>query len=269
MGLLQKILTSVTFQKMVNQKKLSAFMGWLASGHLPSFLLKPTINFFIKSNNIDLSQYDFDLANVQTFNEFFTRKLKPGHRHFEGLISSGADGFVSAFGKMHQNKLIQVKGRYFTLAELIDDNVVFENGSFTTVYLSPADYHRVHLPFDARITAMKKIAGRLFSVSKDTVERVDKVYVQNERVVFEGEWQHGKFYLVMVGAIVVGRIKLSFTDIQLDFNKWQTVDFQLKQGDELGLFELGSTIILAVETNHLEEIPYSLHQKIYMGNRLN
>ena len=144
----------------------------------------------------------------------------------------------------------------------------FENGSFATIYLSPADYHRVHLPLDGTITNIKKIPGKLFSVSKKTVEKINNIYCRNERVVIQGTSEFGRFYLIMVGAIVVGKIKLSFIPQELQFNENYSVNIPMKQGDEVGYFELGSTILLIMESNHLAKINYSEHQKIYLGNKL-
>lgn len=268
MGIIQRSLTSTTFQRMVNQKKLSAFMGWLSSKNMPPAVLKSVIRQFIKTYRIDMSQYEFNFNTVRTFNEFFIRKLKPGKRIFEGKICSGADGFVSAFGPIVNNQLFQVKGKHFPLKEVLGQKESFEKGSFVTIYLSPADYHRVHMPLDGTITGIKKIPGKLFSVNKKTVEKINNLYCRNERVVVQGNSEFGRFYLVMVGAIVVGKIKLSFVGQNLKFNENYKVNIPLKQGDELGYFELGSTILLIMESNLLENIDYLPHQKISMGNKL-
>lgn len=268
MGIIQRSLTSTTFQRMVNQKKLSAFMGWLSSKNMPHGVLKSVIRQFIRTNRIDMSQYEFNFNTVKTFNEFFIRRLKPGKRVFDGKISSGADGFVSAFGPIKNNQLFQVKGKYFPLKEILGQKENFENGSFVTIYLSPADYHRVHMPFDGTITSIKKIPGKLFSVNKKTVEKISNLYCKNERIVLQGDSEFGRFYLVMVGAIVVGKIKLSFTDIILKFNELISVEIPLKQGEEVGYFELGSTILIIMEADMLKDIPYKPHQKISMGNKL-
>lgn len=268
MSLLHRWLTSTSFQKIVNQQIFSSFMGWLSNIHFPKFILKSFLIGFVRNNNIDMSQYILDIDSAKTFNEFFTRHLKPGQRSIEGEISSPADGFVSAFGKVENNQLFQIKGNYFPLDELIRQKSSFDNGSFTTVYLSPSDYHRVHMPFDAKITGIQKIYGKLFSVNKKTIESIENIYCKNERIVLQGTSKFGNFYLVLVGAIVVGKIILTFTQQKLKFNEIYSVDFDLKQGDEVGYFELGSTVLIVSESDNLANINYSLHQKVYLGNKL-
>lgn len=268
MNFIQNILTSITFQKLVNQKKISAFFGWLSNAHIPPRLLRRVIRKFIKTHQIDISQYDFDITKVKSFNEFFIRKLKSGQRVFDGKICSSVDGFISSFGPISHNQLFQVKGNYYPLEMLLNQEESFHNGSFITTYLSPADYHRVHVPFDATITKVKKIPGKLYSVNKKTIETIDKVYCRNERIVLEGIASFGKFYLVLVGAIVVGKIKLSFTNQILKFNETYSYNISLKQGDEVGYFELGSTVLLILESNDLANLKFSPHQKIHLGDKL-
>jgi phosphatidylserine decarboxylase len=253
---------------MVNQKKLSALFGWLANGHIPHFMLPTLIRKYIKSFDIDMSQFNFDIQAATSFNEFFIRPLKPGMRTFKGVVSAAADGYVSAFGAIKNKELFQVKGSYFSLQELTGQKLSFSDGSFITIYLSPGDYHRVHMPFDATITSLTHIPGRLFSVNPATVQKIDKLYCKNERIVIEGISAAGRFYLVLVGAIIVGKIKLSFTTEKLSFNETHTVHIPLRLGDEVGYFELGSTIVLAVESSDLQDLPFSPHQKIRMGTQL-
>ncbi len=268
MSAIQKLITSTTFQRVVNQKMISAFFGWLSNCPLPPMILKKIIRNFIKSQQIDMSQYEFDLNSVKCFNEFFTRRLKPGKRTFNGYICAGADGFVAAYGAIEKNQLFQVKGKNYPLSSLVNQDECFENGSFMTIYLSLADYHRVHMPFDGSITQIKKISGKLYSVNEKTINTIDQVYCRNERIVMHGIADFGKFYLVMVGAIVVGKIKLSFMNIDMDFNVPYSVDFSMKQGDELGYFELGSTLLIVAETNLFSNLQFQSQQKIYVGDKI-
>ncbi len=268
MSIIQKLITFTTFQRLVNQKKISALFGWLSNLHLPPIILKKIIQNFIKNHQIDMSQYDFDINSVKCFNEFFIRRLKPNKRTFEGDVCAGADGFISAFGAIENNQLFQVKGRNYPLNVLLNQKQSFENGSFITIYLSLADYHRVHMPFDGIITEVKKISGKLFSVNKKTINTIDQVYCQNERVVLKGTGKFGEFYMVMVGAIVVGKIKLSITNINMEFDKSYPLNISLKQGDEVGYFELGSTLLVVMESDVLATLKFEEYQKIYLGNKI-
>lgn len=268
MAAIHKSINSTTLQKIVNQKRLSAFFGRLSSGRLPRRVLRRAINAYIRAYKIDMSQFDIDLNQIRSFNEFFTRPLRPGSRTFQGKIAAFSDGFISAFGEIKNNQLFQVKGSNYSLNDLLQENKNFPSGSFATIYLSPADYHRVHLPFDAQITAIRHIPGKLYSVNKKTVNRIQNLYCRNERVILSGTSAFGEFHLILVGAIVVGKIVLSFIPKAYPANSSLKVNYSLKQGDELGYFELGSTVILVMDSNHLANLAYHPHQKIKLGNLL-
>jgi len=240
METLQRIITSVTFQRLVNKKAFSAVVGWLAEMKLPHRFLVRTIKSFSNSFHTDLSEFDFNPDSVLTFNEFFARKLKLGARTFEGSACSPADGFVNSFGSMQNNQLFQVKGKSYLLNELIMDEPSIQYGSFLTIYLSLGDYHRVHLPFDATLLSIKKIPGTLYSLNQKTLEKINKVYCRNERVILEGNSAVGRFYLILVGAIVVGKIELNPACI---------LNTTLKQGTEVGCFKMGSTVLLILESD--------------------
>jgi len=243
-------------------------MGRLSSGKMPANVLRRAIKSYIRAYHIDMNQFDIDLKKVKTFNQFFTRPLKPGMRRFEGQIAAFSDGFISAFGPIIDQQLFQVKGSNYLLSELLQEENIFISGSFATIYLSPADYHRIHMPFDGTITSIKHIPGKLYSVNKKTVSRISKLYCRNERTVLSGTSAFGAFHLILVGAIVVGRIVLSFTDLKPVKGIAIPVNHSLKQGDELGWFELGSTVVLVMESQHLAELAYHPHQKIQLGNKL-
>lgn len=268
MSAIHRSINSTTLQKIVNQKRLSAFFGRLSSGRVPRRVLRRAINAYIRAYKIDMSQFDIDLNQVKNFNQFFTRPLKNGARSFEGSISAFSDGFISAFGEIKDNQLFQVKGSNYMLNDLLQENNSFQAGSFATIYLSPADYHRVHMPFDAKITSIRQIPGKLYSVNKKTVNRVPNLYCRNERVVISGNSVFGEFHMILVGAIVVGKIVLSFFPEPLAVNSSLIVNYELKKGDELGYFELGSTVILVMDSNHLSQLPFHPHQKIKLGNPL-
>jgi phosphatidylserine decarboxylase len=266
MTLLERLFTSGGFQRLINRKGLSAFLGRFASKELPKWILQPVIKLFIRVEGVNMNEYHKDLDDYKTFNEFFTRKLIPGARVFEDGICSPVDGFVSEIGPIKDGQLLQVKGKYYSLNDLVGDYFAFMNGCFATIYLSPADYHRIHAPFDMQIEEVNYLPGDLYSVNDASVTKIDQLFCKNERVILRGNSSYGKFYFVLVGAIVVGKIKLSFLE---DIKPGDTkVDVKLEKGEELGLFELGSTIIMALDTEALNECALKNGDKVRMGTRL-
>jgi phosphatidylserine decarboxylase len=274
MQVLNKILVSKKFQKLVNKNKISRFFGWLAGKEIPHFILKSIINKFIKSYHIKIEDFNFDIHKVKTFNQFFSRQFKPGVRSFGSGIASPVEGFLAAYGTIDQGMMFQVKGNNYFLSELTGNDEFSSNcTSFCTIYLSPADYHRVHAPFDLKITSLKYIPGDLFSTSRGTLESQKNVYCRNERIVLKGNCEHGFFFLILVGAIVVGKIKLKFDTIETNQKKSATnknfvPPIQLRKGEELGWFEMGSTVILSLGNNLLSTINQEFHSKILLGETL-
>ena len=257
METLQRIITSVTFQRLVHKKAFSALFGWIADLKMPHRFLLRVIHSFAKSFHIDLTEYELNLETVRTFNEFFSRELKPGSRTFKGAMCSPADGFVSSFGPIQNNQLFQVKGKPYLLNELIKEQPTIAFGSFLAVYLSMGDYHRVHLPFDATLLSIRKIPGTLYSLNPKTLEKIDGVYCKNERVVVEGICGFGRFYLILIGAIVVGKIEI---------HPNCTLNTPLKQGTEVGCFKMGSSVLMILESDILTKTTLDKHLK--MGDTL-
>jgi len=223
--------------------------GWVANWRLPHRLLVRLIDRFAEAFHTDLSEYEFDRNSVRTFNEFFSRRLKPGFRRFEGAVCSPADGFVSSSGPIQDNQLLQVKGKTYMLDELVQSKTSVSYGSFLSLYLSLADYHRVHLPFDATLLSIRRIPGALYSLSPNTLEKIDRLYCRNERVVVEGICEFGRFYLILVGAIVVGKIEM---------NPECLLSTPLKQGLEVGCFKMGSSVLLLLESDTLSKLPNTI-----------
>lgn len=196
-----------------------------------------------------------------SFNDFFTRALKPAARPIDehpSHIVCPADGAVSQIGTIEKNLLIQAKGRYFNLTDLLggkpEDAEPFIDGLFTTIYLSPRDYHRVHMPCSGTLESMAHVPGRLFSVNETTSRLVPGLYARNERVICRFETELGPMAMILVGAIFVSSIdtvwagtvtpasqRVSRVDYRNDVNP-QPVN--LDKGAEMGRFNMGSTVIL-------------------------
>ncbi|HKP60145.1 MAG TPA: archaetidylserine decarboxylase [Polyangiales bacterium] len=221
--------------------------------------MRGTIRAYCAAYNIDLSEYEVPEAGFETFDAFFTRRLKPGSRPLDpdpGALLSPADGRLEDAGVIEVGSTLRIKGRNYTVAELLDDRLassLYAGGQFAVVYLSPRDYHRVHTPVTGEVRLLRHIDGTLFPVNAIGLRHVPRLFARNERVVIEQQSPlHGPIASVMVGAIGVGRISVSF-DAELVTNDGRLareVSYPpgqgptLARGDELGIFHLGSTVIV-------------------------
>lgn len=198
-----------------------------------------------------------DLADYPCFNAFFTRPLREGVRPLRrdpGIVLSPCDGRVSEIGDLDEDRLLQAKGREYTLGDLLADDPACEalrGGRFATIYLSPRDYHRVHMPVGGRLERMIHVPGRLFSVAPYTVRHVPNLFARNERVVSVFSTEAGVFAHVLVGAMLVGSMETTWAgqitptrNRQVDVTDYTGDGPVLEQGQEMGRFNMGSTVIL-------------------------
>ena len=250
----------ITFQHLVPQHLLSQGVGLLAASE--NKLIKNT---FIKNF---AAQYDINMSEAleenplayKSFNDFFTRALKPNARPIASAtnaIISPADGAISQLGAISADKIFQAKGHDYSVATLLGGDEqraqAFIGGQFATVYLSPRDYHRVHMPFTGKLVETIYVAGDLFSVNTTTAENVPNLFARNERLVCLFETELGKMAVVLVGAMIVAGIATTWAgNIQPHGKKIIKTDYQhanivLNKGDELGRFYLGSTAIVLFE----------------------
>ncbi len=248
----------VALQYLLPQHALSRLTGALARSTLP-FLKNWLIERFIAAFGVDMREAAQPEPRAYPhFNAFFTRALRPGARPVDvapEAIVSPADGAVSQAGEITGGRILQAKGRDYTAAELLADPrdaLLFEGGSFATIYLSPRDYHRVHMPCGARLTFMRYIPGDLFSVNAVTAASVPSLFARNERLVCRFETAHGPMAMVLVGAMVVAGIETVWTGpvapagrsvLSIDLESPST-SRELAKGAEMGRFQLGSTVIL-------------------------
>lgn len=252
-------------QKLFPQHTLSKLLGRLANaklGVLTTFFIKQ----FVKSYRVNLSEAQVtDPAGFESFNAFFTRALKPGARSMKldhNCLLSPVDGAISEIGAIEQDRLLQAKGAYFSLTNLCGGDKTlascFENGAFLTAYLSPKDYHRFHMPISGRLLEMVYVPGSLFSVNRSSVKNVPGLFARNERVICVFETEIGKVAMIAVGAMVVGSVEMRFHGVVAPqenrvIKRWSYDDktIQFAQGDELGCFRLGSTIIVLCEKDRV------------------
>lgn len=228
------------------------------------------IRLFIRIYQVDMSAArEQDYHNYKNFNDFFTRELKDGIRPITDdptLITCPVDGSISQTGRIGTGEIIQAKGRSFFLEELLggDKTVAghFQDGCFATLYLSPKDYHRIHMPVDGGLLTMTCIPGRLYAVNPPSTRQVPHLFARNERIINLFSTDHGLMALVMVGALCVGSMETVWagTVAPVTPRKISTRDYvkgniDLKKGQELGRFNMGSSVILLFEAGVMEWLP--------------
>lgn len=249
----------IGFQHVAPQHTLSRLVGLLAASE-NSFIKSTFIRIFHQRYQIDMSlAQNEDLASYASFNDFFTRSLKPGVRHVDNAASSvvsPADGAISQLGHIDGDAVFQAKGQSFSVNQLVGHTALaqpFIGGEFATVYLSPKDYHRVHMPFAGTLTDTIYVPGELFSVNTVTAENVPALFARNERLVCLFDTSVGRMAVVLVGAMIVAGIETVATGKiepsgQLEHRKH---NLQLDKGAELGRFYLGSTAVVLFEPNKM------------------
>ncbi len=252
----------IFLQYLIPQHALSRLVGWFASSEV-GFIKSTFINNFAKKYGINMQEAkQEDLNAYASFNDFFTRELKDGARPIaegEGTLVSPADGAVSQLGKIELGRVFQAKGRDFSVTELLggdsDRAATFLNGDFATIYLSPKDYHRVHMPCAGKLLETIYVPGDLFSVNPTTAQGVDGLFARNERLVCMFETEYGPMALVLVGAMIVAGIETVWSGQvcplpkQAQVQDYTQTEIRLEKGEEMGRFKLGSTVVLCFPEN--------------------
>jgi phosphatidylserine decarboxylase len=245
------------------------------------------IRWFANHFQVDLSEArEQDIGAYENFNHFFTRALKPDARPLpQGLhdICCPVDGHVSQIGDIEDARLLQAKGHDYSLQQLLggseQDTALFRNGRFATIYLSPRDYHRIHMPLDGRLRRMVHVPGRLFSVASHCVNTVPGLFARNERVVALFETEAGPMALILVGAIFVAAIETVWAGLvtpprgrsisQWDYPADGPDSIELKRGEEMGRFNMGSTVIVLFGRQAVEwEASLEAESPVQMGQKL-
>lgn len=264
-------------QRVVPQHQLSRVVGKVAASENP-IVKNIVIQAFKSKYDIDLSIAEQNNPlQYKSFNEFFTRALKQGVRQIDSdsrSIVSPADGAISQIGQITDGEVFQAKGQSFSVEQLVGDPQLaapFKQGQFATVYLSPRDYHRVHMPFAGTLTETLYVPGELFSVNQVTAENVPNLFARNERMVCLFDTEIGRMAVVLVGAMIVAGIETVATgkvkpNGRLDLQQHY---LELQKGDELGRFYLGSTAIILFEPNTMAwDQQFKAESVVVMGERL-
>jgi phosphatidylserine decarboxylase len=240
------------------------------------------ISLYTKLHAVNLEEAEIsDKYRYQSLNAFFTRALKPDSRPLDSDDENWicpVDGTVSQAGNIDNGRIFQAKGRDYTLLELLGGDKAqaapFSNGKFATLYLSPRDYHRIHMPVDAELKSMTYIPGRLFSVAAYTVRAIPRLFARNERVVCSFETRYGPMVMVLVGAINVSATEtvwhglVTSNDGGIKKYNYPEGQVKLQRGDEMGRFNLGSTVILITPPDFELDEKLTAGSAVYLGRRI-
>ena len=250
-------------QYLMPKQAMTRLAGLLASAELGA-LTTWVVRRFVAKYKVNMSQaHEADPAQYKSFNAFFTRALRDGARPLaKASWLSPVDGAISQFGQIEKDQIFQAKGHHYSKSALVGGDSAlaaqFENGHFATLYLSPRDYHRIHMPCAGRLLRMVHVPGDLFSVNPSTARGVPGLFARNERVVCTFETAHGPLVMALVGATIVGSMSTVWHGQvnpprpgQLREWRYETQNIQLAQGQEMGRFLLGSTVVMLFAKNSI------------------
>ena len=251
-------------QYLLPKGALTNFAGRIA-GAKGGAMTTRLIRWFVGRYNVNMDEaLDPDITHYASFNDFFTRALRPGARPLaQADYVCPVDGRISQFGAIDKDQIFQAKGHQFSTTALVGGDAAlaaqFEHGSFANLYLSPRDYHRIHMPCDGRLTRMIYVPGELFSVNPTTARGIPGLFARNERVVCVFDTANGPFVMTLVGATIVGSMATVWHGVVNpprtgEIRDWSYANDNvvLKQGEELGRFLLGSTVVMLFPKDTLQ-----------------
>ena len=251
--------TFIALQKLAPAHALSRFGGQMASS-TRRWLSQRLIGNFARVYDVNLAEAEREsLADYESFNDFFTRSLKPGARPMPAdplAVVSPADGMVSQAGRIEKGRLLQAKGHTYSIDALAGESCPrFDGGTFATVYLAPSDYHLVHAPVRGRLLKTRASPGALYSVNGSTEAAIEGLFARNERLVCEFQTTHGRVLVILVGAMIVASIETVWDGPPSPYRREQVTRFDsdaqtprfYARGAEIGRFLLGSTVIVCFE----------------------
>lgn len=258
---------SILLQYLLPKQAITGLAGKLANLRGGATTTK-VIAWFVQRYQVNMAEAaNPDISSYATFNDFFTRPLKANARPIaDADFICPVDGAISQLGNIKQDQIIQAKNHHYSSLTLLAGNQAlankFHNGSFACLYLSPKDYHRIHMPCDGTLKSMAYVPGDLFSVNPNTAANVPNLFARNERLVCEFESaQHGSIVMVLVGATIVGSMATVWHDSpnkvinpprSKNILTWSYENISLKKGDEMGRFLLGSTVVMLFEKDALQ-----------------
>lgn len=270
----------MALMKALPRSAVSAAVGKLTRAPAPASMHRAAMRWFAQNYRVDLDEAEGGIEAYDTFGAFFTRRLKPGLRPVDqapNAVVSPVDGAVSQAGVIEGGNCLQAKGINFSAAALVGDPErarVFEGGSFATLYLSPRDYHRIHSPLDGQITGYTYLPGEFWPVNPASVRSVDALFAVNERLVTWLSTKLGQVAVVAVGATCVARIHATYDAIvthrgEPQRSRTYEQPIPVARGGELGMFEMGSTVVLLFEQGKVRFEPTMAPEAVVrMGQRI-
>ena len=278
-----QIINSITIAifRLIPKNVISRMVGCFALLRLPGPILNLTINWYSNKYGVNTDEILYPEKGFKTFDDFFTRKLKNKVHSIEkseDLVVSPVDGRIDQFGEVSHYTAIQAKGSEYQLNDFIPSSTFknFVDASFITIYLSPADYHRIHSPVSGKIAGFYHIPGTLFTVRKFMTEKIDGLYCKNERVISYIKSNCGLVAVCKIGAMNVGKISLSYNKLITNkvFRRREEFFYSegehpsINKGDELGIFHLGSTVILFFQKDRIKFDKIAVGQHVRVGEKI-
>jgi phosphatidylserine decarboxylase len=263
------------------KKSFSQIVEKWSRKHLTPQLSQLQIKLFANIVKINIEEAEHPLNAYPTLNAFFTRKLKEGVREINNdpsVLISPVDGKIESFNDIYEDTLIQAKGIPYNISPLLMDRIEakrFINGKFITIYLSPQDYHRIHFPYGGKVTSYRHIPGKCYPVGKFSTQNIPSLYCINERVITYISTPKGNIALIMVAAMGVGNMSLSY----LPLKEGEKPDYRIygdskldsinrEKGDELGIFHLGSTVVMLFEKDTIDFSNIEKDKKVKIGEQI-
>ena len=272
---------AVLHQYLLPKQLITSFGGWVASAEAGA-VTTAIIRWFVGHYGVNMNEaVEPDITRYRSFNDFFTRAMKPEARPLAAAdLICPIDGAVSQCGDIDGDQIFQAKGHRYTTTALLGGDTAeaarYAGGSYATLYLSPKDYHRIHMPDAARLRRMVHVPGDLFSVNPTTARGVPGLFARNERVVCHFEGPKGPFVMVLVGATIVGSMATVWHGVVNPprpgtVREWRYDDREIafRQGDEMGRFLLGSTVVMLWGKRHIEFNPaWKAERLVRMGEAM-
>jgi phosphatidylserine decarboxylase len=264
------------FLSILSIRVFSRMYGRIVRLRRPRFIIKRLIKLFHKTYEIDMNEYEGEVGDYKSLCDFFTRRLDPRKRPLipvENAIVSPVDGKMTEIETIFSDQATQVKGKTYSITQLIGETIDFSEGwHVAVIYLSPSNYHRYHYPIAGNISRYLHTGSRLYPVNHWGLNLIDRLFIRNERIVTEIETQQNgaitRSYIVAVGATFVGSIKMEFIAEQKKRGQWIPINKTVKQLEEKGRFEKGSTIVMVVPKKMAEPIPDKKGQTVRVGDPL-
>jgi phosphatidylserine decarboxylase len=259
------------FLPLLSLPVFSRIWGRIVRLRHPRFLVKNIIKRYQRAYNISMDEYEGEVEDYRSLSDFFVRKLDPVKRPLvpsENNVVSPADGILTDVETIFNDQATQVKGKTYKISQLLHETIDFSRGwHVAVIYLAPSNYHRYHYPISGNINRYFHSSGRLFPVNRVGVNRVNRLFVRNERIITEMVNRQKSCYMAAIGACFVGSIKMEFISgsRRKKRNKWVPVSQEVQQLKEMGRFDMGSTIVLVIPKSMAEPLTDMIGQPVKVG----